>query len=415
MQKELKMNILLSLLITCFSCSLLANTDGASARRVATPRSKPVQINSNDASYRSVYYGLQSLGQAGSVNCNQSFLSSAHALICNCANEAGNQNLEGMTAVSRVVFSRAKSSNHPSNVKKVICERHQFSWTIGGWYEDCTRARGKPTYFNSPKVQGAMLKNCVKTAQLAARLELVDNPNKLFALNYCSTNPRAYRNAIPGWCRGLLNTQRPIDGHVFGFAGGRGRLSIPTRGSTPISWFDYIKELKLFDNLAHASDGGPQITNTKSKRRLVYGDKIETILQKKYKTFTPYKFDEYDKSVKNLIKGTRNNLPAALIGDYNGDGKQDLVLMGSDKKKQVILAFLSDKKGYTDFVVNSENEYSKPLDLYLMNIPKKKIIFNNKKDRDAFQVEKFGGAAVAKLFDGQKFVDNNSKTGFKFR
>jgi len=407
----------LKILILFLTLNFSINAYAMSPRsRVSTPNKTRQSDNSE---YSGIVTQLDALSRARSVSCNMSYRSSAHALVCNCANEAGNQSLEGMTAVSRVVFSRAKSPHYPLDVRKVVCQRHQFSWTIGGWDENCKRTKGNPTYFNSREVSGVMLAKCVSSSKKAARLELIEKPTKLYALNYCSTNPRAYRNSIPSWCRSLINTsQVRVGGHVFGFAEGGQRRPVPARGSTPgsISLFNFFKKLSFSINSAYAVENDDlKIINTRADKKTYYGDRINKILKTKYKKFSPYTFEDYSKSVKNLMGETRNNLPGSAIGDYNGDGKRDLVLMGSIEDKNVILAFLSKGRGFQDYLVSSEPAFKNPLDVYLVNIQKSKTLFNDKKARDAFQVEAFGGAAIAKLFDGKKFVDNNKKTGFKFK
>ena len=413
------MKKLIAILCLALSINASAFTDGTSGQRVSTPTTSKPQSNSGNAEYDRIASSLDSLRQVGSVSCNTSYRSSAHALVCNCANEAGNQSLDGMTAVSRVVFSRAKSPDYPGSVRGVVCQRHQFSWTIGGWDSNCSRTGGNPTYFNSPTVSGAMLANCTTSAKLAAKAELVDSPTQLYALNYCSTNRGAYRNAIPSWCRTLINTQaNRVGDHVFGFANSGQRRTVPQRDSTSsaISFYNYFKTLSFFVSNAHAAiDDDLKITNTRTSKKTYLNDKIKKILKKKYRNFSPYSFNDYNKSVKNLMGETRDNLPASIIGDYNGDGVKDLILMGSNKNKHVIIAFVSNGKNYKDYVVSSERAFKKPLDIYLVNIQDSKIKFDDKKSRDAFQVESFGGAAVAKFFDGKKFADNTKKSGFTFK
>jgi hypothetical protein len=415
---EVSLKILFFLIALNFSINAHSMTDSSSSKRLSTPSRSGGQQSSGNADYDRIVTGLYSLKGTGSVSCNQSYSTSARALICNCANEAGNQSLAGMTAVSRVVFSRAKSPDYPNSVRGVVCQRHQFSWTIGGWNSSCTRTRGNPTYFNTRNVTGNMLAKCVKSAQDAAKIELVDKPTQLFALNYCSTNRSAYRNAIPSWCRSLLNTQaNRVDDHVFGFANSGQRRAVPARGSAPtsISMFESFKNFRFFMNEAYAANiDEPKIINTRADKKTYYNDKIKEILAKKHKKFSPYTFEDYSESVQNLMEGTRKNLPASITGDYNGDGKTDLVLMGSKKNKHTVIAFLSNGSGYKDYVVSSEKAYKKPLDNYLVNIQKSKIVFDDVKSRDAFQVESFGGAAIAKFFNGNKFVENG-KTGFKFK
>ena len=49
-------------------------------------------------------------------------------MICNCFNEAGNQEVEGQVAVGEVVMTRVGAEQWPDGICEVITQDQQFSW-----------------------------------------------------------------------------------------------------------------------------------------------------------------------------------------------------------------------------------------------------------------------------------------------
>lgn len=158
---------------------------------------------------------LAQFEQVGSVDCNQSLTSASHCLICNCGNEAGNNaSLENYAKISKVVFSRVKSSQYPNTVCGVTCDKSQFAWTIGTYNEQCKRTtRAKPKYFNRPQLSGQKFTQCINSIRVAAKDQLVDHPNDIFALNYL--NPGA--SSDKSWLAKCRRTKvgPKSGGHLF--------------------------------------------------------------------------------------------------------------------------------------------------------------------------------------------------------
>lgn len=372
--------------------------------------------------YGRIVRELQNLREAnpGSLNCNTSLTTAAHALVCNCANEAGIERLAGKVAVQRVVFSRAKSTAFPNSIRGVVCQNRQFSWTINGFDGQCNRRipRSAP-HLNSPTIREPVLSQCYAATAEAARLEFQEDPNGFYAMNYASTNHAAYRaygNPMPRWVRNCISQGAPrVGSHVFCNAAAGYRRSVPQNGGSSVIVYLYESALKYLSNIAHAVVNETEIINTNSKQKLILDEKIKSLLNKKHPDFKPYSFKSFSKPSKKLMSGVRNNLPMAMKGDFDGNKIDDVILFGNENGKDIALAFLFDDKNQISNHVAHEfekGEITKPIDIYLVRIPKTKIKHSVGKDRDAFQIEKFGGAAQAYHFNGKRFVLNDQDGGF---
>ena len=393
--------------------------------------------SSKNGTYGEIIRDLQKLNTSNSraVRCNRTLDTSARALICNCANEAGVEPLAGKVAVQRVVFSRVKSTGFPNSIRSVICERLQFSWMNNGWDQSCNRKIFKRApYLNTPVVREPILSECYKATAEAALLEFQNNPKKLFALNYASLDPKAYRNygnSMPEWVKRLKRDPKSeiINAHIFGFANKKLKESVPKKkqSSGVIVYNSIINPIinpiitpiiNLLSNEAFATLTETEIINTNRRHKLILDEKIKTILFKKYPKFKIYSFENYSKYVQQLMSKVRDNLPMAIKGDYNGNGlDDDVILLGEIEKTPVAIALLFDEKNnVTPYIAHQFDKGDispfPSLDVYLVKISKTKIKHSVGKLRDAFQVEKFGGIAFPIHFNGEKFVRNNAKDGF---
>ena len=388
---------------------------------------------SKSGAYGEIIRDLQKLKTSSSraVHCNRTLDTSARALICNCANEAGVELLAGKVAVQRVVFSRVKSTGFSNSIRGVICDRFQFSWMNNGWDQSCNRKilRRAP-YLNTPVVREPMLSQCYNATAEAARLEFQNNPKKLFALNYANPDPRAYRaygNSMPIWVKTLKHdpNAKIIHSHIFGFANRNLKRSIPKNKQFPdaIVYNSIINPIinpiiNLLSNEAFATLTETEIINTNRRHKLILDEKIKTILFKKYPKFKIYSFENYSKYVRQLMSKVRDNLPMAIKGNYDGnDLDDDVILLGEIEKTPVAIALLFDEKNnVTPYIAHQFDKGDispfPSLDAYLVKISKTKIKHSVGKLRDAFQVEKFGGIAFPIHFNGEKFVRNNVKDGF---
>jgi hypothetical protein len=118
---------------------------------------------------------------------------------------------------------------------------------------------------------------------------------------------------------------------------------------------------------------------------------------------------------------SNRQLPFAAIGDFNGDGRMDVVLQGFDKANELLIAVLSSNSGpyvmeilrsklvdpKTEFYgMGDHNEYG--LWTYLTFVPRGMVDspFANqplKLSTDAFQLNYFEKASVLYYLSGHKF------------
>ena len=130
---------------------------------------------------------------------------------------------------------------------------------------------------------------------------------------------------------------------------------------------------------------------------------------------------EYLPSVVKQYPISNHQLPYAVIGDFNGDGKLDVVLQGYDKTSEILLAVLSSSRGpgvveisrsklvdpQTEWYgVGDRNEYG--LWIYLTFVSRGKVDspFANQPlslSTDAFQLNYFEKASVLYYWNGQQF------------
>ncbi len=208
----------LTLLSSVFSHS--AEWNQTNAEIVSTPRAttrlNPTQARGQNSANK-LFSQINEIERAGRINCNRSLTNAGDCAMCNCLNEADpGASLDAHTLISKVVFSRLKSSQYPNTVCGVVCDKLQFSWVNRGFNEQCQRTGvSNPPHFNTRSLDrtNSKFNKCAASIKIAAQDQFVDNPDSIFALNYL--NPRYSTDR--SWLARCRQTQvGPVVGdHVF--------------------------------------------------------------------------------------------------------------------------------------------------------------------------------------------------------
>jgi len=113
----------------------------------------------------------------------------------------------------------------------------------------------------------------------------------------------------------------------------------------------------------------PLIFLTDSNCTLSLPDKIKAVLNDYNPTFQVWKSEDYVEHCGQPphYDCSEQQAPFAVAGDFNGDSLQDIVLMGHDETKDLILAVLSNNDSYrvVEFRSSMSNELSDPQQLGL--------------------------------------------------
>ena len=89
-------------------------------------------------------------------------------------------------------------------------------------------------------------------------------------------------------------------------------------------------------------------------------DKLRSVIEEFNPSFRLYNFDDYAPKVRSYYKDAKNILPMAVEGDFNGDRKLDIALMGyvkDEKPETHILMILDYKESPSLHVVRSAGYY----------------------------------------------------------
>lgn len=405
----------------CFTQGLYGFVGGNDAARLqdvntdkdvtaSTSNSNPQQANKSQFGNEwldKIYREMNAIKVGGAVNCLTSFVSDGHALICNCANESSfgySDSFKDSVAVTRVVFGRLKSQDalyrNEKTVRRVICKRYQFSYTINNFNSSCQRTGSSGAGINKKTVSGSILKQCENAIMVAAKKDFVEEPNKVFALSYLNPGASSDKTWLASCNRNLVGPQL-AGGHKFCNPEGRGRSpAFPPPAEMVAKLFKnlFLKVSGVFfvnDALANISQ--PQIIKTKQLAQFKLGKTLEFLLKKQGIKFKPLEFNEYSKKVQKDYLARFNGIPMAVKGDFNGDNEQDYISLGHLDGGYGLIAFYGNKTSFNISVIKKMNkkefenafvdEHENKVARVLTVAFKKELSFSDGSSKDAYQLE----------------------------
>ena len=172
---------------------------------------------------------------------------------------------------------------------------------------------------------------------------------------------------------------------------------------------------------AHAAEEEPSIRMAGNEPVLTLSKEQKVAIRGYNPDFMIRRQADYLPSLLKQYPFSNRQLPFAAIGDFNGDGRMDVVLQGFDKASELLIAVLSSNSGpyvmeilrsklvdpKTEFYgMGDHNEYG--LWTYLTFVPRGMVDspFANqplKLSTDAFQLNYFEKASVLYYLRGYKF------------
>lgn len=90
----------------------------------------------------------------------------------------------------------------------------------------------------------------------------------------------------------------------------------------------------------------PVIRNVQGRYILVLPAAMQKALSRYDRSFTPWRVNDYLPSIQKSYKFTNHQAPFAVIGDINGDKRQDIVVQGHTAKADILLCVLARRRGY---------------------------------------------------------------------
>jgi hypothetical protein len=149
--------------------------------------------------------------------------------------------------------------------------------------------------------------------------------------------------------------------------------------------------------------------------RLLLPPAMERLLQDSAPRFELWPWQHYDRDVHSVYVISHRTAPSAIIGDFNGDGVQDVVIEGHDWHRVLRLCVLSQNDDFTFIVLQSRPWNSTAVDphnqISYLSFRGPGRIGTNYNDEemvlrtDAFEVITVDKAAVLYYWNGKTFVE----------
>lgn len=91
---------------------------------------------------------------------------------------------------------------------------------------------------------------------------------------------------------------------------------------------------------------GPRVELVGSVYRLVLPEVMVDLLRDSIPSFQPWTIDHYDGETRNVYLFSHREAPWAVIGDFTGDGIEDVVIEGRDDDRDLRLSIISQSGRY---------------------------------------------------------------------
>jgi len=88
-------------------------------------------------------------------------------------------------------------------------------------------------------------------------------------------------------------------------------------------------------------DDVPRIKEQSGKYSIRLPSQMRATLRNYDPAFVCWQLDEYDSWIRQTYEPNPHQLPYAVIGDFNDDGTEDVILHGHDRENEILLAILS--------------------------------------------------------------------------
>lgn len=129
--------------------------------------------------------------------------------------------------------------------------------------------------------------------------------------------------------------------------------------------------------------------------------------------FKFYKMKDYEEIISSTYQINENQLPWAIIGDFNGDEINDLLIDGHNNKLELLIVMLSESESFYVHEINNSQYYDPKLELKWSSysyIPKGTILRSDYEDNtielksDAFKWDSEKGTSVYYFKDGEFLI-----------
>lgn len=158
---------------------------------------------------------------------------------------------------------------------------------------------------------------------------------------------------------------------------------------------------------------GQNIIVDKNNSTLQLPDNMKQILYTYEPDFISYEMKNYEEIISSTYQTNEKQLPWAIIGDFNGDEINDVVIDGHNNKLELLIAILSKSDSFFVHEINRAQYFSPDLELKwssLSYVPRGTILRSNYEENtfeltsDAFELSSEKGTTVYYFKDGKFLI-----------